>query len=154
MIDPRSGLSRPTRVLRKTDLPVPEGPSITEISPAGRVRVTSCQITWRPKDFVSPSTPISTPTCTHTSPLGGSPHGACLAGTVWSTSARPAGYAQGDLEPGGRPGVGRLGDGSLRSLLPGETCRSRAVPDSRGRTACVGAATRTGWPPRRGGAVG
>src|SRR4051794_25823772 len=62
MIEPRSGLSRPTSVLRKTDLPVPEGPSITEISPAGRVSETSCQMTWRPKDFVSPSTWISTPT--------------------------------------------------------------------------------------------
>ena len=30
--------------MRNTDLPVPEGPSRTEISPAGRVRVTSSQI--------------------------------------------------------------------------------------------------------------
>jgi hypothetical protein len=62
-IDPRSGRSRPTSVLRNTDFPVPDGPSITEISPAGSVSVTSCQITWGPKDFVSPSTWISTPTC-------------------------------------------------------------------------------------------
>ena len=34
-IEPVSGLSRPMRVLRSTDLPVPEGPSITQISPAG-----------------------------------------------------------------------------------------------------------------------
>ena len=32
---PRSGLSRPISVLRSTDLPVPEGPSITQISPGG-----------------------------------------------------------------------------------------------------------------------
>src|SRR4051812_48774801 len=62
MIDPASGLSSPTRVLRNTDLPVPEGPSITEISPAGSVRVTSFQITWDPNRLVSPSTLISTPT--------------------------------------------------------------------------------------------
>lgn len=45
-IDPRSGLSSPTSVLRNTDLPVPEGPSITETSPAGSVSETSCQMTW------------------------------------------------------------------------------------------------------------
>src|SRR6266542_5795573 len=61
-IDPRSGLSSPTSVLRNTDLPVPDGPSSTEISPAGRVRETSSQITWRPKDLVRPSTTISMPT--------------------------------------------------------------------------------------------
>ena len=36
-------------VLRSTDLPVPEGPSITQISPAGMVRVTSPQISCLPK---------------------------------------------------------------------------------------------------------
>src|SRR6185437_17051089 len=60
-IDPRSGLSRPTRVLRNTDLPVPDGPSSTEISPAGSVRLTSDQTRVPPKDFVSPTTWISTP---------------------------------------------------------------------------------------------
>src|SRR3954471_15528136 len=60
-IEPRSGLSRPTRDLRKTDLPVPEGPSRTEISPGGRVRVTSLQMFWLPKDLVSPSTSTATP---------------------------------------------------------------------------------------------
>lgn len=45
-IDPRSGLSSPTSALRNTDLPVPEGPSITETSPAGSVSETSCQMTW------------------------------------------------------------------------------------------------------------
>ena len=43
-------------------LPVPEGPSITEISPAGRVSVTSFQMVWEPNRLVSPSTLISTPT--------------------------------------------------------------------------------------------
>src|SRR5689334_2530605 len=62
MIDPASGLSSPTSVLRNTDLPVPEGPSITEISPAGRVSVTSFQMTCDPNRLVSPSTLISTPT--------------------------------------------------------------------------------------------
>ena len=62
MMLPRSGLSRPMSVLRNTDLPVPEGPSITEISPAGIVSVTSPQISSLPKDLVRSSTLISTPT--------------------------------------------------------------------------------------------
>ena len=33
---PAFGLSRPTRCLRNTDLPVPDGPSSTEISPGGQ----------------------------------------------------------------------------------------------------------------------
>src|SRR4051794_18725005 len=61
-IEPLSGLSRPTSDLRKTDLPVPEGPSRTEISPGGRVSVTSLQMFWLPKDLVSPSTSTATPT--------------------------------------------------------------------------------------------
>ena len=52
MIQPLSGLSRPIRVLRSTDLPVPEGPSITQISPAGMVRLTSAQIRSLPKLLV------------------------------------------------------------------------------------------------------
>lgn len=44
--EPRSGFSSPTSVLRNTDLPVPEGPSMTETSPAGSVSETSCQMTW------------------------------------------------------------------------------------------------------------
>src|SRR3954463_7888784 len=63
-IEPCSGFSRPTRDFRNTDLPVPDGPSITEISPGGRVRVTSLQMFWLPKDFVSPSTCTATPTST------------------------------------------------------------------------------------------
>src|ERR1700761_7217405 len=58
---PRSGLSKPIRVFRRTDLPVPDGPSITQISPAGTVRVTSPQISCLPKDLVRPSIWISTP---------------------------------------------------------------------------------------------
>ena len=61
-IEPRSGFSRPTSDFRNTDLPVPEGPSRTEISPGGSVRVTSLQMFWLPKDFVSPSTSTATPT--------------------------------------------------------------------------------------------
>src|SRR5437868_5739982 len=59
---PRSGLSSPTSDFRNTDLPVPDGPRRTEISPAGTVSETSCQMVWRPKDLVRPSTLISTPT--------------------------------------------------------------------------------------------
>src|SRR3954470_15476175 len=59
---PSLGLRRPISVLRNTDLPVPEGPSMTEISPAGRVKVTSFQIVWLPNFFVRPSTTTSTPT--------------------------------------------------------------------------------------------
>ena len=55
-IAPASGLSSPTSVLRNTDFPVPEGPSITLISPAGSVSVTSFQMVWDPKRFVRPST--------------------------------------------------------------------------------------------------
>src|SRR4051812_30038680 len=85
-IEPASGLSRPTSVLRNTDLPVPDGPSITEISPAGSIRLTSRQMTWRPKDLVSPSTTISTPTRTHLT--DGRPAFGLL------TSACPPGYAR------------------------------------------------------------
>ena len=60
-IEPWSGLSRPIRVLRNTDLPVPDGPSITEISPAGTVSETSPQISCLPNDLLRFSTLISTP---------------------------------------------------------------------------------------------
>ena len=59
---PSSGLRSPMRVFRRTDLPVPDGPSITEISPAGSVSVTSLQMTWLPKLFVRPSMTTSVPT--------------------------------------------------------------------------------------------
>src|SRR5215212_5789969 len=61
VIDPCSGLSRPTRDLRNTDLPVPEGPSSTLISPGGRVSVTSDQMFCLPNDLVSSSTTTSVP---------------------------------------------------------------------------------------------
>ena len=61
-IEPFSGLSRPTSDFRNTDLPVPEGPSRTEISPGGSVRVTSLQMFWLPNDFDRPSTSTATPT--------------------------------------------------------------------------------------------
>src|SRR4051794_8168729 len=60
-MEPFSGLSSPIRDLRNTDLPVPEGPSRTDTSPGGRVRVTSDQMLARPKDLDSPSTVTSTP---------------------------------------------------------------------------------------------
>ena len=59
--EPLSGLSRPMMVFRSTDLPVPEGPSMTETSPAGTVSVTSPQISSLPKDFDKSSILISTP---------------------------------------------------------------------------------------------
>src|SRR4051812_3674617 len=61
MIEPLSGLSSPISALRKTDLPVPEGPSMTETSPAGIESVTSPQISCFPKDLVRSLTWISTP---------------------------------------------------------------------------------------------
>jgi hypothetical protein len=50
-------------------LPVPDGPSITENSPAVSVSETPCQMTWWPKDLVSPSTQVSTPSRFHPSPV-------------------------------------------------------------------------------------
>src|ERR1700733_6151628 len=61
MTRPRSGLSRPTRDLRNTVLPVPDGPSMTLTSPAGSDRLTSRQTVCPPKDLVSPSMTTSTP---------------------------------------------------------------------------------------------
>ena len=60
-IEPLSGLRRPISALRKTDLPVPDGPSMTETSPAGIVSVTSPQISCLPNDLLRLSTLISTP---------------------------------------------------------------------------------------------
>src|SRR6478735_5345647 len=62
MIEPSSGFSRPTSALRNTDLPVPEGPSITETSPAGIVSETPPQISCLPNDLLRLSILISTPT--------------------------------------------------------------------------------------------
>src|SRR5688500_10592562 len=61
MIEPLSGLSSPMRVFSRTDLPVPEGPSMTQISPAGMSRVTSPQISCLPKLLVRLLILISTP---------------------------------------------------------------------------------------------
>src|SRR3978361_368306 len=58
---PLSGLSSPMMVFSSTDLPVPEGPSITQISPAGMVSVTSPQISCLPKLLVRYLISISTP---------------------------------------------------------------------------------------------
>src|ERR1700712_1781860 len=62
---PLSGLSSPMMVFSSTDLPVPEGPSITQISPAAMVSVTSPQISCLPKllvrSLISISTPIELP---------------------------------------------------------------------------------------------
>ena len=46
---------------KKTDLPVPDGPSRTLTSRSGTSIVTSSQIRWDPKDWVSPSTEIPIP---------------------------------------------------------------------------------------------
>src|SRR5262245_43174097 len=70
-IDPLSGLSRPIKVFRNTDFPVPDGPSITELSPGGRVSVTSPQMRWLPKDLVRSVTTTSTPTASSFSGLSG-----------------------------------------------------------------------------------
>src|SRR6266496_4310990 len=61
-MEPRSGLSRPIRDFRNTDLPVPDGPSRTDTSPGGRVSVTSDQISCLPNDLVRSATATSTPT--------------------------------------------------------------------------------------------
>src|SRR3954464_3442304 len=61
MMLPLSGLSSPMMVLSRTDLPVPEGPSMTQISPAGIVSVTSPQMSCLPKLFVRSLISISTP---------------------------------------------------------------------------------------------
>src|ERR1700689_4096948 len=61
VIDPRSGRSNPISDFKNTDLPVPDGPSSTLTSPSGMSIVTSSQIRWDPKDFVSPSTWIPIP---------------------------------------------------------------------------------------------
>lgn len=58
---PFSGLSSPMSDFRKTVLPVPDGPSITLTSPAGRVSDTSRQMLCLPKDLVRPSTTTSIP---------------------------------------------------------------------------------------------
>jgi hypothetical protein len=65
-IRPNSGLSRPIRHFRKTDFPVPDGPSRTLISPLGIVKVMSRHTVVFPNDFVMPSIKISEPSATST----------------------------------------------------------------------------------------
>src|SRR3954452_1799341 len=60
-IEPFSGLSSPMIDFRRTDLPVPDGPSRTLISPAGSVSVTSDQMVELPNDFDRFLIPTSTP---------------------------------------------------------------------------------------------
>src|SRR3954470_21202187 len=60
-IEPFSGLSSPMIDFRSTDLPVPEGPSRTLTSPAGRVSVTSDQMVELPNDVLRFLMPTSTP---------------------------------------------------------------------------------------------
>src|SRR5262245_45724972 len=62
---PRSGLSKPMRHFRKTDFPVPDGPSNTLTSPGGRVNVTSDQMFVLPNDLLSPLTATSSPANRH-----------------------------------------------------------------------------------------
>src|SRR5690242_17521290 len=87
-MEPRSGRSRPTRVLRNTDLPVPDGPSRTEISPAGSTRLRSAQTGCPPKDFVSPSTTTSTPTSALLCPASSRPGRRALHGPAKATYRR------------------------------------------------------------------
>src|SRR4051794_20738574 len=94
-IEPRSGLSSPTSDLRKTDLPVPEGPSSTEISPGGRVKVTSLQMFWLPNALVSPSTGPRRPLSTSpVSRLRRRPHTAPDPDYSWVTRTPGGGYVR------------------------------------------------------------
>src|SRR3981189_3932885 len=58
---PRSGLSSPIIDFRNTDVPVPDGPSMTDTSPGGSVSDTSLQMVCLPKDLVRPSMTTSAP---------------------------------------------------------------------------------------------
>src|SRR6195952_3239403 len=60
-IEPFSGFNNPMIDFSSTDLPVPEGPSSTLISPAGNVNVTSDQMFELPNDFERFLIPTSTP---------------------------------------------------------------------------------------------
>src|SRR5689334_2604902 len=112
-MDPESGLSRPTSVLRKTDLPVPEGPSMTEISPAGRVSVTSFQMTWDPNRLVRPSTLISTPTAHLVVKVNCPREG---PGSLGITTGWPRGY--GPVAPDASPGRGHAARDTTKRARP------------------------------------
>src|ERR1700712_3446873 len=60
-IEPFSGFNNPMIDFSSTDLPVPDGPSSTLISPAGSVSVTSDQMFELPNDFERFLIPTSTP---------------------------------------------------------------------------------------------
>src|ERR1700712_2331362 len=60
-IDPFSGFNSPMIDFSSTDFPVPDGPSNTDTSPAGRVNVTSDQMFELPNDFERFLIPTSTP---------------------------------------------------------------------------------------------
>ena len=60
-IDPFSGFNSPMIDFSSTDFPVPDGPSSTDTSPAGRVNVTSDQMFELPNDFERFLIPTSTP---------------------------------------------------------------------------------------------
>jgi hypothetical protein len=72
-IEPFSGVNKPIRHFRNTDLPVPEGPSSTDTSPGGNVIVRSDQMLAGPNDFESPSTRTSTPVPIRASLAGQAP---------------------------------------------------------------------------------
>src|SRR6516162_9642931 len=57
-IDPASGWSRPRMHFTSTDLPVPEPPMITRLSPVGQSMSTSPSTRLRPNDFLRPRTDI------------------------------------------------------------------------------------------------
>src|SRR6478735_11865956 len=105
MIEPLSGLSRPIRVLRNTDLPVPDGPSITQISPGGMVRVTSPQISCLPKDLLRSLTSISTPIATLPLAAGTArtPDGDARRSPCSPAGQRPRGRKVTRLFPAGHP---------------------------------------------------
>src|SRR5262245_18432471 len=143
--EPRSGLSRPMMVLSSTDLPVPDGPSITQISPGGTVRVTSPQISCLPKDLVSPSISIATPI------RRALPSTALSRRSVPSVGARH------------RPTLTSNNGGEAAKLRPtwrayGAASRTvaaptsiRALPAGTARETCPTVETRRGRPPGPGG---
>src|SRR4051812_7291219 len=134
---PRSGLSSPIRVFSSTDLPVPEGPSITQISPAGTVRVTSPQMSCLPKDLVRPSIWISTPMGLLPSQVSPATRGSrpcCRA----QRAGRPEVTLRAGASPGSAPSAspaprrgdphrGRCAQGRREAGAPGGTPASRAV---------------------------
>src|SRR3954468_2258609 len=154
--EPRSGLSSPMMVLSSTDLPVPDGPSITQISPGGTVSVTSPQISCLPKDLVSPSISIATPIA-RALPSRGCPrslrgHAALQRPTL--TSNNGGGAARLRVVHAAVPAPRTLVLPRATSVVPsgsrGETCAGRGViggPDGWGDA--TRAATRLGGRPQK-----